>query len=62
MECSEFSEFGVWGFGHRVECFEYRIPVLESKTNNSIMIKLYYESFIVRGVWGLRVKIQDFSI
>ena len=50
MECSEFSEFGVWGFGHRVECFEYRIPVLESKTNDSIMLKLYYESFIVRGV------------
>ena len=59
MECSEFSEFGVWGFGHRVECFDYRIPVLESKTNNSIMIKLYYESFIVRGVEGLGFRFRD---
>ena len=50
MECSEFSEFGVWGVGRRVECFEYGIPVLESKTNNSIMIKLYCESFMVPGV------------
>ena len=32
---------------------------LESKTNKSIMIKLYYESFIVHGVEGLGVKIQD---
>ena len=36
--------------GLKISNIVYRIPGLESKTNNSIMIKLYCESFMVRGV------------
>ena len=45
MEFSEFSEFGVWGFGLRVEGFEYRIQGLGTKTNSSKTLKLYYGKF-----------------
>ena len=50
MEFSEFSEFGVWGFGLRVRAFEYRIPGFESKATTSTMLNPYYESFMVHGV------------
>ena len=42
MELSEFSEFGIWGFGLRLEGFDYRIQALESKANKSKIFKLYY--------------------
>ena len=47
MEFSEFSEFGASDLGLKALNIGFR---LKSKTNKWIMIKLYYESFIVHGV------------